>query len=119
MKIILLFCLAVLNGFAASPIAGNWTAVLDDGKEKVYLSLTVTDNLGKLTATITNLDNSQKIPIESIDFDGKKFEIVTAKQRGIYRGTMKNDDIEGIWRQDGNSLPLNFSRVVNAQKATL
>jgi len=119
MKTILLPCFAACSVFAASPIAGNWTAVLDDGKEKVYLSLVVTDTLGKLRATMTNIDNGTKFPIETIVFDGKRFEITTTRQRGIYRGKVVNDDIEGVWRQDGASLPLNFSRVPGTPETTI
>jgi len=119
LKTTLLFCLAAWNVFAASPIAGRWAATLDDGKEKVNLSLTITDNLGKLIATLSNSDNSQQIPIQSITFEGGKFEIVTAKERGVYRATLKHDDLSGVWNQDGNSLPLNFYRVPEQVKETL
>jgi len=119
MKTILLFCLAVCSLFAASPVAGTWSGTLESGGNSLKLSLAITDDAGKLTAEVTNLDNSRKIPVESVKFEDGKVELNIPAQRGVYSGTVDGDNIKGNWKQGENSTPLNWKRAEAGAVTTL
>jgi len=119
MKTTLLLCLAALSAFAGSPVAGTWNGTLDNGSNTLKLSLAITEDAGKLAAVVTNLENNQKIPVESVKFEDGKVELNIPAQRGVYSGAVEGDDIKGNWKQGTNSLALNWKRAEGGAAITL
>ena len=119
MKTIFLLLLTICTAFAASPVSGTWNGTLDNGSDVLRLALNITEEGGKLSAFVTNLENSQRIPVASVKFEDNAIELNIAAQNGVYKGGVDGDDIKGQWTQGTNTLPLNFKRADGAAVVSL
>lgn len=104
-----------------SPIAGDWSAILDIGMMKMTLVLHIQqDPHGEYIATVDTLEHKiNGTPIDWILFDGEalKFEMKTAFAK--FEGLLINNasEISGQFIQGGQSFSLVFERGVKTIEA--
>ena len=97
-----------------------WQGVLDTGSAKLRVALRLTQSAdGKLTGKFDCPDQQvMGLQIDAISRQEQtlRFEIHLAA--ASYEGTLNaaGTDITGEWRQQGRSLPLNFTRAVSGAK---
>ena len=101
-----------------SPIAGDWSGILDIGMMKMTLVLHIQqDSHGEFSATVDTLEHKMNgTPIDWISFDGEslKFEMKAAFAR--FEGLLINNasEISGQFIQAGQSFSLAFERGIRS-----
>lgn len=95
-------------------VTGSWIGRITAGA----VSLRLVFNLSliekdSLVATLDSPDQGAKnIKLGPVTFDGKIMKISAGALLAEYNGTLKNDTlIEGTWKQSGNTLDLNLTRL--------
>jgi uncharacterized protein len=93
--------------------AGNWLGTLDVGPVRLRLGLLIEESPGgSLTAGLESIDQSSKIPVDTVNFEGRNLRLDLAVIAASYEGKLNADGsaFEGVWTQGGQSLPLTFHR---------
>ncbi|MGD9721842.1 MAG: alpha/beta hydrolase family protein [Pirellulales bacterium] len=106
---------AISRADAADPLAGPWQGKLNLGAVELRLVFHLAaDDKGRLTATMDSPDQGAKgLPIESATREGKQLKLEAKTIRGAFEGTVSDDGlkISGHWKQSGQSLPLELTRL--------
>lgn len=94
-------------------VVGTWQGTLDAGVVKLRLALHVSEQDGRVAATLDSLDqNARGLPVTEISVDGSRLSLQFATLRATYEGTLSEDGsrIAGTFTQAG-ALPLEWRRV--------
>lgn len=117
--ILLFLTIALSAHLIAQNIDGAWSGTLDVQGVKLHLVLNISTNADKrLSATLDSPDQGAKgIPISSVSFENSVLKFAVSSAKIEYEGTFSSDSIfKGMFSQNGNNLPLNFSRSAQAVK---
>jgi len=99
---------------AITDIIGVWEGKLLIGKTSLKIVFRITKDLnGAVKASLDSPDQgAYGIPVSKASYTDEKIILTVTKIRGNYTGTLSKDKkyIEGIWKQNGVSLPLKLSR---------
>ena len=91
-------------------IAGQWSGTLNVSGQSLRLVLHIHETENGYTATLNSLDqNATGIPITEISFENNKL-IFNIQDVIYYTGTLRNDSIKGLFKQNSVLLPLSFSK---------
>jgi alpha-beta hydrolase superfamily lysophospholipase len=103
------FCFSSLY---CQDISGSWTGELDVQGNKLPLVFNIKPVGNALKTTMDSPKQGAKdIPVTSTTFEKNELEI-KANEMGItYKGTLKNDKIEGTFTQGQMSLPLVLTKI--------
>jgi fermentation-respiration switch protein FrsA (DUF1100 family) len=102
-----------LSGQGNSPIAGIWVGDLKVQSSSITLVLNVTEENGKLKATLDSPgQGAMGIPVSSISFAKPKLKFESMAIRGSFVGELSPDGatIAGTWSQGGQKFPLSVER---------
>jgi uncharacterized protein len=98
-------------------IVGSWLGKLSSGgiELRVIFNLSVVEN-DSLVATLDSPDQGAKnIKLGQVSLSGESLRIAAPAIMGEYNGTIKNDSlIQGIWKQGGNTMPLDLAKLKTA-----
>jgi pimeloyl-ACP methyl ester carboxylesterase len=95
-------------------IAGSWLGKISTGALELRLVFNISiSGKDSLSATLDSPDQGAKnIKLGTVTYTGETLRIVAPLMLAEYNGTVKNDTlIEGIWKQAGNTLPLNIVKL--------
>ena len=102
--------LAILSSAAfsqAQDITGQWNGVLSVQGASLRLVVHINKTGESYTSTMDSPDQGAKgIPVAATTFDGSKLSLTITSLGASYEGELKNDAIEGTFRQSGLQLPL-------------
>jgi hypothetical protein len=105
---------ALLHAADAPAVVGNWEGSISVGAQSLRIQLHFTQTKeGALAGTMVSPDQSaDSIPIDKIDFKVSALHFEITAIGGSYDGTYDKtkDEINGTWKQGGQSLPLNVKR---------
>ena len=98
-------------------LPGSWMGKLSTGaiELRVIFNLSLNEK-DSLIATLDSPDQGAKnIKLGSVTLSGETIKISAPALMGEYNGTIKNDTlIEGTWKQAGNTMALNLSKLKTA-----
>ncbi|MDR2626657.1 MAG: alpha/beta hydrolase [Dysgonamonadaceae bacterium] len=112
-RILLFFVLIVSTNVSAQNVTGDWYGVLKFMGQQLRLVFHI-ENTGDLyRSTIDSPDQSANaIPVASTKLEGSTLKLIVTLIGAEYEGTVSADSITGIFRQMGQTFPLNLSRKV-------
>lgn len=104
---------------AASPVAGDWKAVVQRDNGPIHIVLhVVADNTGALSATIDAIEmQAEGVVASNVAFKSPKLSFDVDQAPGSYAGTLNKDgtEIDGTWTPDnGQAAAMNFTRDTGA-----
>ena len=107
----LIFFLSVSTLFGQE-IVGSWAGELNFQGNKLPLVFNIKQNGNELKTTMDSpMQGAKDIPVTSTTFEKNELEL-KANEMGItYKGTLKNDKIEGSFIQGQMSLPLILTKM--------
>jgi hypothetical protein len=94
-------------------IIGNWKGNIDVNGNQIPIVFHFNkDNSGKIEGKWDSpKQNAMGLPFSAININGDSVHLDIKMISGSYNGKFVNEDsIGGTWEQNGNQLPLNFSR---------
>jgi pimeloyl-ACP methyl ester carboxylesterase len=98
-------------------ISGSWLGKISTGavQIRIIFNLSIIER-DSLVATLDSPDQGAKdIKLGMVTYDGKALKITAGALLAEYNGTLKNDTlIEGTWKQAGNSIEVNLTRLKTA-----
>jgi len=111
--LILLFSTLFLsNALASEDITGTWQGKLSPAPgSELIIQFVITENAdGSLSVVLNSPDQGaiKNIKASSVVYDSGKLTMDVTELSGAYEGTVKDGKIEGNWKQEGTSLPLNL-----------
>jgi pimeloyl-ACP methyl ester carboxylesterase len=99
----------------AKSVEGTWQGSLKVGIMELRLAFKISKKPnGSLTATMDSIDQGAKdIPVDDVAWHDPDLKIELKKIGGVFEGKAKKDlsQIEGTWKQSGQSFPLTIKRV--------
>jgi dienelactone hydrolase len=97
--------------FFGQEILGSWAGELAIQGTKLPIIFNVKSNEAGLTTTMDSpAQKAKDIPVAKTTFDKTELTIDASNLGILYKGTLLNDKIEGIFSQGGMSLPLVLSK---------
>lgn len=114
-RILILFCsvLFVTNAVGAADITGIWKGKLVTGPgAEMNLRFNIKqDPDGSLSVVLDSpdMDGLKNVRASSVDYTSGNLKVDVAELNGSYEGVVKDGKIDGNWRQEGTSFPLNLS----------
>ncbi|WP_026715115.1 alpha/beta hydrolase family protein [Flavobacterium daejeonense] len=113
MKTILTILFATLLSFSvkAQEITGQWNGVLNVQGMQLRLVFHITKTTDSFTATMDSPDQKANgIPVTKTTFEKPKIKFEIAAINMEYNGELKEQEIIGVFTQNGQQFPLNLSR---------
>ncbi|WP_140486584.1 alpha/beta hydrolase family protein [Flavobacterium sp. GSA192] len=110
-----LVLIAILASIAvtAQDITGQWNSVLKVQGTQFRLVFNVSKTDDGYSATMDSPDqNAKGIPVTKTTFENSKIKFDIANAGIEYNGELKDDEIVGIFKQNGRGFPMNLSRKV-------
>lgn len=112
--LVLLFSLLPLSiAIANEDITGNWQGELVvDSETEITLQFTISQDADGAYAAILNSPDQggiKNVNASSVTYSSDVLKIDVAELSGFYEGTVKNRSMEGSWKQEGTSFPLNMT----------
>ena len=93
--------------------SGNWKGALEVQGTSLPLVFHITNNKGKLSATMDSPDQQAfGLKMNKITYSDKTLEMTIDRLGGRYKGTLKEGAFEGTWYQSGQEFPLKLNRIV-------
>ena len=110
--IVLIAILLINNAIAAENITGTWQGKLvpEPGNEMI-IQFVITQNAdGSLSVVLNSPDQGaiKDIKASSVVYSSGKLTMDVTDLSGSYEGFVKDGKIEGNWKQEGASIPLNL-----------
>jgi pimeloyl-ACP methyl ester carboxylesterase len=103
--------------FFGQEILGSWAGELAIQGTKLPIIFNVKSNEAGLTTTMDSpAQKAKDIPVAKTTFDKTELTIDASNLGILYKGTLLNDKIEGIFSQGGMSLPLVLSKKKEASR---
>lgn len=113
LAIMLIIFIQINNSLASENIVGTWQGTLEsEPGQKMILQFTITQNSDESFSVILNspgMDDIKNIQASSAFYDSGKLTIEVTDFNGSYEGVLKEGKLEGNWKQEGASIPLNLS----------
>lgn len=104
----------------AQDITGVWHGKLSVGGMQLRLDINIQKEGDSLKGTLVSLDQGNaQIPMRRVTLEGNKFSFATAMVNIQYNGVLGQDKIEGIFSQNGQNFPMEFSRNTIEKKVLL
>ncbi len=118
-RILVCSTLLILSMFLnASDILGQWNGMLDVMGIKLRIIIHVSHSDVGYVATLDSPDqNTYGLIADSVSFDESVFEFSLNSIRASYKGTLKDDIIEGVFSQAKMDFPLQLCREAAAAPA--
>lgn len=113
MKTLLILSLTLLSCFFinAQEITGQWNGILKVQGMQLRLVFHVTKTTDGFTATMDSPDQKANgIPVTKTTFENPKIKFEIAAINMEYNGELKEQEIIGVFKQNGQEFPLNLSR---------
>nr|WP_288837025.1 alpha/beta fold hydrolase [uncultured Flavobacterium sp.] len=110
-----LVLIAILASIAvtAQDITGQWNSVLKVQGTQFRLVFNVSKTDDGYSATMDSPDqNAKGIPVTKTTFENSKITFDIANAGIEYNGELKDDEIIGVFKQNGHGFPMNLSRKV-------
>lgn len=110
-----LVLIAILASIAvtAQDITGQWNSVLKVQGTQFRLVFNVSKTDNGYSATMDSPDqNAKGIPVTKTTFENSKITFDIANAGIEYNGELKDDEIIGVFKQNGHGFPMNLSRKV-------
>lgn len=105
--------------FFGQEILGSWAGELAIQGTKLPIIFNVKSNEAGLTTTMDSpAQKAKDIPVAKTTFDKTELTIDASNLGILYKGTLLNDKIEGIFSQGGMSLPLVLSKKKRSHSAS-
>lgn len=93
--------------------SGNWKGSLEVQGTSLPLVFHITNNKGKLSATLDSPDRQAfGLKMNKVNYSDKTLEMTIDQLGGRYKGTLKDGVFEGTWFQSGLEIPLKLTRIV-------
>lgn len=102
------------NKFDKRSVAGSWMGTINAGAVSIRVIFNLTpEGNDILMATMDSPDQGAKnIKLGPVEVSNDSIRIPAPMILGIYTGAIRNDTLmEGIWKQAGQSIPLNLTRL--------
>ena len=109
------------KGIAGKGFAGIWQGAIKQGPMELRIVMKLTGDDTHLTGAITSIDQSStEMPVTKATTTGKGLLIEIKSIGAMYEGTMSGDgaEVEGHWKQSGQTMPLVFKRLAKAPDTT-
>jgi hypothetical protein len=111
--VLLISVLLINNTIASEDITGTWqgTLVPAPGNELVIQFIITENDDGSYSVVLDSPDQGaiKDIKASSVDYDSGSLKLDVTELSGSYEGIVKDGIIEGNWKQEGTSIPLNMS----------
>lgn len=108
---VLLFTLLLSHTLSAQDITGQWNGVLKVQGMQLRVVFNVTKSDNKYISTMDSPDQGAKdIPVTNTTFENSKIKFEITKAKIEYNGELKENEIVGIFKQDGQEFPMNLTR---------
>jgi hypothetical protein len=112
LSVLLISVLLINNTIASEDITGTWqgTLVPAPGNELVIQFIITMNDDGSYSVILNSPDQGaiKDIKASSVVFDSGKLKLDVTDLSGSYEGIVKDGIIEGNWKQEGTSIPLNM-----------
>ena len=90
---------------------GTWAGVLEIGPQQLRLKLEIGFDDSTPTGTLVSIDQGgARIPLDEFSINGREVAFRASSAALSYTGTLKDEKIEGIFRQGGLEVDLTFER---------
>ncbi|MGN6539737.1 MAG: hypothetical protein ACTHKY_02900, partial [Ginsengibacter sp.] len=112
----------MLSSLFAQNLPGNWKGNIEiNGAQLPIVFHFTKDDSGNITGKWDSpKQNANGLPFSGINVSGDSIDLEIKMIAGSYRGTfVNNDSISGIWNQNGQGIPLNFSRLSENEKSQI
>ena len=109
-----------LNSFIgrAQDITGQWNGVLKFQGTQLRLVFNISKSEKGYSSTMDSPDQGAKgIPVTATTFENSKLKIEIANAGITYSGELKENEVQGTFKQGGMEFPLNLSRKVIEKEA--
>lgn len=113
MKTISILILTLLTSFTvtAQDITGKWNGALKIQGTQLRLAFNVTKSDNGYSATMDSPDQKvEGIPVSSTTFENSKIKFEIANAGIVYIGELKDSEIVGTFKQNGQEFPMNLSK---------
>lgn len=109
LKTLILFF--VVTTLQAQEITGQWYGLLEIPGNPLRIHLKISQDSNDYSAVVKSPDqHDQDIPVTAFYFENPNLTLEIATLQVNYKGELKGEEIEGIFTQAGNNLPLTFYR---------
>ena len=112
----------MVSSLFAQNLPGNWKGNIEiNGAQLPIVFHFTKDDSGNITGKWDSpKQNANGLPFSGINVSGDSIDLEIKMIAGSYRGTfVNNDSISGIWNQNGQEIPLNFSRLSENEKSQI
>jgi uncharacterized protein len=110
--VLLITSFLCFSSLFSQEITGSWTGELDIPGNKLPLVFNIKLNGSELITTMDSpMQGAKDIPVTSTTFEKNELEIKANDLGVTYKGTLKNDKIEGSFMQGQMSLPLILTKM--------
>ncbi|WP_153394434.1 serine hydrolase domain-containing protein [Chryseobacterium vaccae] len=117
MKTKLLLVLVFLAQLCYAQIEGTWYGEVDLQIKKLPVILKIKKTADGYTSLLNSPQQSKDdINVDRTSFINNELNFEIKKINATYKGTFQNDLFEGIFIQNGKTIPLHFSRDPNSSK---
>lgn len=115
MKKSIIFFLAIFTAFTsfAQDITGQWNGLLKVQGIQLRVVFNVSKSADGYSSTMDSPDQGAKgIPVTKTSFENPNIHFEVANAGIVYDGVLKENEIEGTFKQGGQSFPMNLSKKV-------
>lgn len=117
MKTKLLLVLIFLAQFCYAQIEGTWHGEIDVQIKKLPVILKIKKTTDGYTALLNSpLQSKDDISVDHTSFINNELAFEIKKINATYKGTFQNNFFEGLFTQNGKTMPLHFSRDPHSSK---
>ena len=112
----------MVSSLFAQNLPGNWKGNIEiNGAQLPIVFHFTKDDSGNISGKWDSpKQNANGLPFSGINVSGDSIDLEIKMIAGSYRGTfVNNDSISGIWNQNGQGIPLNFSRLSENEKSQI
>jgi pimeloyl-ACP methyl ester carboxylesterase len=118
-KLILILVVLSIQKLQSQDITGDWYGALKTGSSQLRLNLHFTKTDTGYTGKLISLDqNNTPLPLQWVKFSQRELSFKTTMANIEYAGVLKDSLIDGTFKQNGRSLPLQLGRA-KIEKTTI
>ena len=110
-SITLILSLVFTVSVQAMDLTGQWKGYLAVGQQTVPIIFNVTKSDAELVATMDSpMQGAKGIPVKSVEVNSEQIIFSIAVAGARYESTMKDEKLEGVWKQSGQAFPLTMAK---------
>ena len=107
LSIVLILNLLVALSVQAMDLTGQWKGYMAVGQQAVPIIFNVTKKDATLAATMDSpMQGAKDIPVKSVEVNDDQITFSIAIAGAQYEATIKDRQLEGVWKQSGQAFPL-------------